>query len=53
MKLSLFKRKPKELQNEDHEHITKRLNIIKTGQKTEEVTKDVKNLVRGLSDGDG
>jgi len=53
MKISLFKRKPKELGNDDRAHIKKRLGVLKTGQKTEEATKDVPNLVKKLSDGDG
>lgn len=51
MKFSLFKRKLKK--QEDRVPIKRRLNVIKTGEKTEKVTDNVPSLVKGLSDGDG
>lgn len=51
MKLSFFKSKPKK--QGDRSRITKRLTYIKAGEKNEEVTEDVRHLVKGLADGDG
>lgn len=52
MRIHLFKAK-KEDDGVTRDLVKERLEVIKKGEKNEELTRDVKGLVKGLAKGDG
>jgi hypothetical protein len=53
MKLPFIKSKKEGDEEQTRGLVKERLKIIKKGEKNEELTSDVKGLVKGLADGDG